>query len=164
MARTNFQEVLRTLGKHGVEFVVVGGVAAVLQGAPISTFDLDVVHSRSADNISRLLRALKELEAFYRTQPQRRLKPNESHLSSPGHQLLTTCFGPLDLLGEIAAGYKYEKILSESVAIQVGKELTVRVLNLEALIKIKEQLGEDKDRAVIPVLHRTLEEKRRRSS
>ena len=95
-------------------------------------------------------------------QPERRLRPSASHLASAGHQLLTTRFGPLDLLGEIGAGYTYENLLPGSVAVQVGEGLSVRVLNLETLITIKEQLGEDKDRAVIPVLRRTLEEKRRR--
>lgn len=161
MAKTDFLALLRTLNEHGVEFIVVGGVAAVLHGAPVGTFDLDVVHSRSKANITRLLTALEDLDAYYRTSPERGLKPAESHLSSPGHQLLTTRFGPLDLLGEIGAGRKYEDLVLESAVVQAGEGLTVRVLDLESLLKIKEELAQEKDRAIIPILRRTLEQKRR---
>ncbi len=55
-----FKDALDVLARHGVEFVVVGGVAAVLAGAPISTFDLDIVPARSPANLARLLSALTE--------------------------------------------------------------------------------------------------------
>jgi len=161
MAKTDFLGLLRALNEHGVQFIVVGGVAAVLHGAPVGTFDLDVVHSRDKDNVTRLLTALEDLDSYYRTSPERGLKPTESHLSSPGHQLLMTRFGPLDLLGEIGAGRRYEDILLESAVVQAGEGLAVRVLDLESLIKIKEELAQEKDRAVIPILRRTLEQKRR---
>ena len=103
MSETSFHAILLVLADHGVEFVVVGGVSAVLQGAPLVTSDLDVVHSRAERNIERLLQALEDLDAHYRTQPERRLAPNASHLRTAGHQLLATRFGPLDLLGEIGA-------------------------------------------------------------
>ena len=51
---TDFFAILETLTRHGVEFVVVGGVCGVLHGAPISTFDLDVVHARTQENVDRL--------------------------------------------------------------------------------------------------------------
>ncbi|HTR34303.1 MAG TPA: hypothetical protein VMH80_00275 [Bryobacteraceae bacterium] len=54
MPASDFLAILRTLNEYGVEFIVVGGVGAVLQEAPISTFDLDVVHSRSIENAGRL--------------------------------------------------------------------------------------------------------------
>jgi hypothetical protein len=55
----NFLSILRTLRKQKIDFIVVGGVGGVLQGAPITTFDLDVVHSRDPVNIERLLAALQ---------------------------------------------------------------------------------------------------------
>jgi hypothetical protein len=57
--------ILEVLSDQGVEFVVVGGLAAVLGGAPLSTFDLDVVHCRNPANIERLLAALHLLDAVY---------------------------------------------------------------------------------------------------
>ena len=62
----DFLEILKVLTKHKVDFIVVGGVYAVLHGAPVTTFDLDIVHSRSSQNLSRLMSALNELDAFYR--------------------------------------------------------------------------------------------------
>ncbi len=59
MKTPNFLSILRTLRKQKIDFIVVGGVGGVLQGAPITTFDLDVVHSRDPVNIERLLAALQ---------------------------------------------------------------------------------------------------------
>ena len=150
---------LRTLAEHQVDFIVVGGVGAVLQGAPISTFDLDLVHSRTADNIERLLAALEVLAARYRTTGAQETKPARSHLSSPGHQLLMTKFGPLDLLGAIGKGWGYGELLGETVEMKLSPGLGVRVLHLATLIKVKEEVAHDKDRAVLAVLRRTLEQK-----
>jgi len=146
---------------HEVKFIVVGGVSAALQGAPIATLELPLIHSRESDNIERLLRALESLEAIYRAQPERRIKPNAAHLSSPGHRLLLTRFGPLDLLGMIGAGRGYEKLLAQTVEMKVGDELRIRVLDLETLIQIKEEIAGEKDAAVLPILRQTLNEKLR---
>ena len=101
MPQSDLPAALRALSEGGVEFVVVGGLAAVLNGAPVNTFDLDIVPARNEENISRLLRVLDGLDAVYRMQRERRLKPNASHLSSPGHHNLITNCGPLDVLGTI---------------------------------------------------------------
>ena len=141
--------------------MVVGGLAAVLNGAPVNTFDIDLVHSRNDTNIARLLEVLEELEAVYRIQPERRIRPSASHLTSAGHQNLLTRFGWLDLLGTIGRSLSYEDLLPHSVEMDVGEGIVVKVLDLETLIAIKEDLGGEKDRAVLPVLRRTLEEKRK---
>jgi hypothetical protein len=144
-----------------VEFLIVGGVAAVLQGAPINTFDLDVVHSTAPANVSRALAALEELDAIYRAQPDLRLRPTTSHLSSAGHQLLLTRLGPLDLLGSIGNGRTYSDLLVHTTELKAGPSLSVRVLDLETQIAVKEEVGGEKDRAVLPILRRTLEERRK---
>lgn len=77
------------LAKHEVEFIIVGGMAAVLRGTPVNTFDLDVVYERRPTNIKRLFQALDELQAIVRDDP-RRLRLNESHLRSPGHKPMET--------------------------------------------------------------------------
>lgn len=146
--------------RHEVAFIVVGGVGAVLHGAPINTFDLDLVHSRVRENVDRLMLSLASLEAHYRAQPERKL--GVSHLSSPGHQLLMTRYGPLDLLGAVGNGQGYVDLLPRSVEMRVGRGLAVRVLDLRTLIELKEALGGEKDAAVLPVLRRTLEEQSRR--
>ena len=157
----DFLAMLRTLVGYGVDFIIVGGVSAVLHGAPITTFDLGVVHSRRSDNIGRVLSALRDLDAFYRGQGDRRLTPDSTHLASPGHQLLMTRFGPLDLLGTIGKDHDYEDLIQHTSELFVSG-LHLRILNLETLIEVKEEVGHEKDRIVIPILKRTLEEKSRK--
>jgi predicted nucleotidyltransferase len=161
MPELRYTATLRVLHDAGVDYILVGGLAAVLNGAPVNTFDVDVVHSRDPANIDRLLGVLDTLQAIFRMQPERRLKPNASHLASSGHLNLVTRFGPLDLLGTIGRDSGYEELLPHSTELEIGDGLRIRVLDLETLIAIKEELGGDKDRAVLPILRRTLEEKRR---
>ena len=158
---TRFDQILSTLNLHGVEFIVVGAVSALLQGAPLSTLDLDIVHSTDPQNVERVLIALESLEAYYRMQPERRLRPQQSHLSSSGHQLLTTKFGRLDLLGHIGRGRTYADLLEHADEVDLGGGLKVRVLDLETLIAVKEEVGGEKDLAVLPTLRSTLAEKRK---
>ena len=152
---------LRALHDAGVGFILVGGLAAVLNGAPVNTFDVDVVHSRDAANVARILPVLEALDAIFRMQPERRLRPNASHVASAGHLNLITRYGPLDLLGTIGNNLTYEDLVPRSVELDVAEGLRIRVLDLETLIAIKEELGGEKDLAVLPTLRRTLEEKRK---
>jgi len=151
-------DILRTLLHHRVDFVVVGGMAAVLQGAPVHTFDIDIVYSRAEDNVARLLAALRDLDAVFRTDP-RKLVPNESHLRSTGHKLLSTRHGVLDVLGTIEENTSYEDLLQDALWLEVAGA-PIRVLSLERLIQVKEKLTRPKDRAMLLVLKATLEEKR----
>ena len=139
---------------------MVGGVCAVLHGAPVTTFDLDLVHSRSSQNLASLMSALNELDAYYRGRGDQRLKPKRSHILSPGHQLLMTNAGPLDLLGTIGVGHSYKDLLEHTVELQAGG-LHLRILNLEKLIEIKKETITDKDKAMLPILQHTLEEKQK---
>lgn len=135
-------------------------MSAVLHGAPVNTFDLDIVHARDPENIARLISALAELDAVYRMSPERGLRPNESHLAGPGHQLLLTKFGPLDVLGMIGLSLTWTELFEHSRTMEIEPGVTVRVLDLETLIAIKEELGDPKDLAMLPVLRQTLKERR----
>lgn len=157
---TDLVALLRSLAERRVDFLVVGGVGAVLQGAPIATFDLEVVHSREPENLERLLSALQDLGACYREQPERRLTPELPHLAGPGHHLLMTRAGPLDLLGAVTGGRGYSELLPHTVELDIGAGLCVKVLDLAMIITLKEELGGEKDLAALPVLRRTLEERR----
>ena len=160
MARTTlrFRDALEVLSRHRVDFIVVGGVAAVLNGAPISTFDLDVVHSRAPDNLDRLMGALSDLDARYRDQTGRDLWPVTALLAGDGHHLMITKHGPLDRLGTIGRGHGYDALIGEVVEQPIG-EHRIRLLSLGALIRIKEETARDKDRAVLAILRRTLAER-----
>lgn len=155
----DYQALLGRLVQHAVEFVVVGGVGSVLQGAPIVTFDLDIVHLRTTENVARLMEVLASIDARYRGQGGRTIAPLAVHLESDGHHLLTTRFGPLDLLGTIGKGRSYEDLRTRSESITVAPRLAVSVLTLEALIEIKAESGRPKDLAVLPTLRRTLLER-----
>jgi len=162
MAWADFRTSLRILSEGGVRFIVVGGVASVLNGASVNTFDFEIVPSRDEENVARLLRVLDVVDAIYRFQPTRRIQPDASHLSSPGHKNLTTKYGLLDVLGTIGRGLSYEDLLPHTVEMDVGDGIRVRVLDLETIIAIKQELGTEKDLAVLPLLRRTLKEKQGR--
>jgi predicted nucleotidyltransferase len=161
MIEHDFAALLFALNDADVEFLIVGGLAAVLNGTPVNTYDVDVVHRRTPENVDRIMPVLGALEAIYRIQPERRLRPAKSSLLSPGHQNLITKYGPLDLLGSIGRDMSYEDLLPHTTEMLIEEGVRVRVLNLETLIEIKEELGGEKDRAMLPVLRRTLEEKQR---
>jgi hypothetical protein len=156
----DFFKILQILAEHEVDFIVVGGICAVLHGAPVSTFDLDIVHSRASENIERLISALNQMEAFYRGRGAQRLVPESHHLASTGHHLLMTTYGPLDVLGTIGSSHDYIKLLDHS-HVMVVDDVKISLLDLESLIKVKEETARDKDRAVISILKQTLKEKQK---
>lgn len=160
--RADVFALLRTLRRHDVRFIVVGGVAAVLHGAPVATFDLDIVHDRSPDNVENLLRALRELSARYRDTAGRQISPDATHLQGSGHNLFVTAEGPLDVLGVIGNGQDYTALRSRSHDVDIEADLRVGVLDLEAQVELKRDSGREKDRAMLPTLMRTLQERRRK--
>ena len=159
---SNLVLLLRKLSEAGVRFVVVDGIAAALHGVPCQTLDLDIVYARDPQNIARLLSLLDELEAIYRVQPEKKLRPSESHLASKGHKNFVTSLGPLDLLGTIGDDWEYRDLEGSSDVFEIADGLTVRALNLETQIKIKEKLTGERDREILPLLRRALIEKQKR--
>ncbi len=151
-----YLELLRALGRHGVRYVVVGGVAAILEGAPITTLDLDIVYDRRPENLERLRAVLEELDARYRDPAGREIRPTLDRLQTLRVHLLLTELGPLDLLFEIGSGWTHDDLLPATTLRTVGK-LEVRVLTLRKLIEVKELTDRDKDRAMLPLLRRALE-------
>ncbi|HVJ18760.1 MAG TPA: nucleotidyltransferase [Polyangiaceae bacterium] len=154
------ERLLGVLVSHSVEFIVVGGVAAALQGAPVLTQDVDILYRIEEQNLARLERALNELNAVARGAP-RNLRFGLSHLRTTGHKLATTDAGPLDVLGAINEDLLYEDLIAAADELEVGGHC-VRVLSLQRLIELKQALGRPKDRAMLPVLEATLRERERR--
>jgi hypothetical protein len=152
---------LRALHDAQVDFILVGGFAAVCNGVPVVTLDVDVVHSREPANVARILPLLESIDAIFRIQPHRRIRPNASHLSGRGHLNLLTNLGQLDFLCTIGQDLTYEDLLPHSQEMEIADGLRIRVLNLGKLIEIKEEMHSEKDLAVLPILRRTLEEKRK---
>lgn len=127
--------------------------AGVLQGAPAVTFALDILYSRTSENVARLFAALEQLDAVFRTD-DRRLRPSKSHLATAGHKLLNTTLGIVDVLGFVRDS-SYEDLLPDTIELE-AEGLTFRVLELERLIEVKRLAGRPKDLAVLPLLEATL--------
>jgi hypothetical protein len=163
-SKPDFIYILKTLTDNNVNYIIVGGICAVLHGAPVATFDIDIVHSREPENVERLMKALEELEATYRDPAGRVIKPDKVHLSSPGHHLFMTKAGPLDLLGKLSPGKGYDELIQNAVTLRISESLEVHLLDLETLIKTKEEAGREKDLAVMAILRKTLEEKNKNTT
>ena len=148
----DFTAIIEVLVKHQVDFVIVGGVCAVLLGAPVATFDLDIVHSRSKKNIIRLMNALVELNAHYREHLPKKLQPTLENLTTGDHHLLTTRFGPLDVLGSIGIDDDYQKLDPCIEKVQLGEDVSVKILQLETLINVKEKTARKKDIVMLEIL------------
>jgi hypothetical protein len=159
MATHSFQRIIELLEQHGVEYVVVGGVAAVLQGAPVTTFDFDALFKVDPENIARLAAALEHLDARYRERPD--LRPTPRDLAMGQHILMLTNCGPFDLLGVIGNGKRYEQVVDSATQMVVGNQ-SVKVLSLQALIEDKKAMNRYKDQAAIHLLEALVSRKRDR--
>ena len=156
--KPDFLELFRALDRGGVEHVVVGGVAAILEGAPITTLDLDIVVRLDDENLCRLATLLEELDARYRDPAGREIRPNLERLQSNKISLLDTRLGPLDVMQTIGPGWEWSDLIDRSHRLRVS-DLEVWVLDLPSIIASKEIAGREKDRAMLPVLRRCLEER-----
>lgn len=159
MATSRLIALLDALLAAEVEFVVIGGLAAVLHGAPVVTADIDIVHRRTPDNIARLLGVLLPLRARARGD-SRNLPPTSSALSGRGHILLDTDWGPVNVLCEIGVGQDYDWLQPRSEVIGRG-ERSVRIVTLPTLIELKQAANRPKDRLAIPILMATLDARTR---
>ena len=158
------EALLGALAQAGVEFIVVGGTAAILHAAPVTTQDLDIVHRRTPDNVGRLLGVLHSLDAVMRYDlAKRNLRPTAEMLLGRGQVNLSTTLGPLDPLCELGEGQGYDELLPHTIVLTDGP-LTLRVLDLPTLIDVKSRTGRAKDRVVLPILIATLEEQQKRGT
>ncbi len=80
--------IIEGLIKADVKFILVGGLAAVVQGAPVTTMDVDIVHDRSSENIANLFTFLKSIAATYRRLDDKVIEPKEDDLSGIVYHLL----------------------------------------------------------------------------
>ena len=153
---------IELLADAEVEFVIVGGMAAVVQGVPVTTFDLDIVHNRAEANTKKLLALLKTIHARYRGHPpEKRVELSEAAFLGKGHQLLYTDLGALDVLGAIEDGLEYEDLVAHSIEVKLrGK--AVKILTLEKLADLKSRSANEKDRLVFKLIAKTLAEKNKR--
>lgn len=150
-------DLIKRLSDHDVQFVLVGGLAAVAFGSPLVTQDVDVAAPLDEDNARRILEAIADLSPQHRLTPGRKpLTETPAELAGFENLYLLTSLGQLDILGHITGIGSFEKVLAESVEIDLG-ERTVRALSPAGLIRSKQALGREKDKAVIVHLKAILE-------
>jgi len=158
---TDFKAAVRALADVGVEFILVGGVAATVHGSARLTGDIDVVYRRSNENIHRLVTALSVHHPYLRgAPPGLPFRWDEATIQRGLNFTLTTDIGDFDVLGEIVSGGSYETLLPNTVTISLyGVEC--RCVTLDTLIRVKRAAGRPKDLEAVAELEALLEERRR---
>ena len=160
---TDFEKAMAVLTEAKLEFIIIGGVAGTLHGSAFITQDLDLVYSRSRENIGRLAAALAAHEPYLRgAPPGLPFKWDEATIRRGLNFTLTTSFGDLDLLGEVTGGGGYAELLPDSREVS-GFGVTFRLVNLEKLIVLKRAAGRPKDLQVLAELQGILERQKKRS-
>jgi hypothetical protein len=158
----DIEAAFRALSVAGVEYIVVGGVAARAHGATRLTNDLDLVYRRTPENIGRMVAALAPQDPYLRGAPRGLpFRWTADTIQRGLNFTLTTALGDLDLLGEITGGGAYDALLPRSTFI-AAFGLEIRCLDLDCLIEVKRAAGRPRDLDAIAELEVLLEERQRR--
>lgn len=162
MPRFQPEEMLRTLERHGVRYVIIGGIGATLHGSPLPTRDTDICPAPDHPNLEFLASALREMDAKIRTPDA----PDGLDFACDAAFLrqmkllnLTTRFGDLDLSFEPAGTGGYADLSVRSVEYDLGDGLHVPVAALEDIIRSKEAADREKDRQALPTLRLLLQKR-----
>ncbi|MEX0984895.1 MAG: hypothetical protein WD096_07570 [Actinomycetota bacterium] len=158
MAEFRPQEIIATLDRHGVRYVVIGGLAAVLHGAAHVTTDLDIAPEEAKRNLERLSDALREMNARIRVSGEPDGVPFDHSAESLARVRIwnmQTSMGDLDVAFEPSGTRGYEDLRRDAVAMTVAG-VQVQVASLADVIRSKEAAGRERDRAVLPGLRELL--------
>jgi len=154
---------LETLDRHGVDFVVVGGMAGLVHGSAYPTFDLDVAYARDESNLTRMAAALAELAVTLRgAPPELPFQPDERSLANGANFTFASDLGALDILGDVAGIRDYDDL---RCAAQVGsiEGVRVRVASLNHLIAMKRAANRTKDKLMVEEYLVIADEQQRRA-
>jgi hypothetical protein len=137
--------ILGVLARHEVRFVVIGGIAAWLQGSTTITNDFDICYARDRENLKRLAAALSEVKATLRGVRERISFLLDARALKAGRNFtFDTTYGPFDCLGEAGGGFDFEQLRRNADRMDlVGT--TVWVASLDDLIRMKRAAGRNKD-------------------
>lgn len=140
----NLCELLRRLIAGNVEFVLVGGFAAVAHGVTMVTRDVDVCCRFSEDNLMRIQKALADVHPVHRSRPDMPLQLTTEQCASLKNLYLKTDLGVVDCLGEVLGVGGFDQVAKNVIEVETpsGK---CRVLDLDTLIIAKEAVGRDHD-------------------
>jgi hypothetical protein len=144
----DFLRLLEALTASDLDFVIVGGAAAILHGAATATYDLDILAPFNLSSCERLLKAIGPLHPRLSHTPDKRpLSFSAQELSSFKNLYLMTDLGRLDVLGSLPPVGVFEDVAPTSQLVDVGG-VTVRVVSLPMLIQVKAAMGRPKDKQV----------------
>lgn len=154
---------LAALEAEGVRYVVIGGTAAVIRGAPYVTFDLDITPARDVQNLDRLAAALEKLGATVYGMPEEiaaSFRLDGKTLASGSAWKFVTPHGEVDIALDPDGTHGYEDLRRDAATARVAG-LEVPVASLADIVRSKEAANREKDRIQLPLLRRVLEQTRR---
>ncbi len=141
-------ELLRLLLDAGVEFVLIGGVAAIAHGSATFTHDCDITAPFTEENLARLLSALAPHNPRYALAiPKRPVMESPATLAKNRNIYLQTDLGRLDVLSEVPPIGAYVEVAKKAIPLEIY-ERQCHIISLDDLIAVKHYLGRDKDRLV----------------
>lgn len=149
--------VLETMHAYGVEFVLVGGLAAVAHGSSLATGDVDIAPNRRIGNLEKLAAALRALHARLRVanDPAGVSFPVDAAFlaAQPLMLNLVTDAGDVDLTFS-PAGFPegYDQLLPSAVWVRLIESAETAVAALDDIIESKQTAGRGKDLAALPYL------------
>lgn len=138
-------ELLRRLVREKVEFVLVGGMAAIAHGSAAVTEDVDVCVRFDRETVERLARALGDLHPVERMSVQRTAVTDWARFVGNRNLYLGTELGVLDLLGELSGLGGWERVVANAVSLRLTPDLEVKVIGLADLIASKRAVARPKD-------------------
>ncbi len=144
--------ILRALSANEVDFVVIGGIAAVAHGSAYITQDFDISYARTGVNLARLARALAPLHPRLRgVSEELPFQLNAATLRAGLNFTLATDIGDIDLMGQIAGFSSYEQVSAASDTLELYG-IRCRILTLDGLIRSKRAAARPKDLQLVPEL------------
>jgi hypothetical protein len=145
----DIRRLLEPLVRHGVDFVLIGGMAGIARGANYPSFDLDVAYSRDKANVGRLVSALTEIEVRLRGAPaDLPFELDERVIENGANFTFVTPFGDFDVLADIAGIRSYAELAAKADEREFFG-LAVRVASLDHLITMKRAANRPKDRNML---------------
>jgi hypothetical protein len=159
------EDILGTLERHEVRYVLIGGLAATIYGSPYVTTDVDITPETTDGNLERLSSALADLGANVRADgvPEGLTLEHDAKSLRRGQIWnLTTMAGDLDITFTPSGTRGYEDLVRGASELEI-LGVVVPVASLADVVRSKEAADRPKDRLTLPVLRRLLEEGERPS-